>query len=31
MKTHEQVLSIVEELKKLYPDSLCFPALSQAL
>ncbi len=23
MKTHEQVLSIVEELKKLYPDSLC--------
>lgn len=23
MKTHEQVLSIVEELKRLYPDSLC--------
>ena len=23
MKTHEEVLSIVEELKKLYPDSLC--------
>ena len=23
MKTHEEVLSIVEELKRLYPDSLC--------